>query len=165
MGIEIWEILLVWLTIGVVIGGWISVDTFRRKVKGAKWVAAGIFLSVIGLALYLVVRKKQKGVKQPELQEVPQYRHSEPAPQDSQPAPVVPVSGESGPIVIPAEPERKPQTPPEAAPSAAPGEVRPEHRWAPVIREQVEGIPRCPKCDSAVSYRDDFCSECGAKIK
>ena len=53
MGIEIWEILLVWLTIGVVIGGWISVDTFRRKVKGAKWVAAGIFLSVIGLALAL----------------------------------------------------------------------------------------------------------------
>jgi len=165
MGIEIWEILLVWLIIGVVIGGWISVDTFRRKVEGARWVAAGIFLSVIGLALYLMVRKKQKGAKQPEFHEVPQYRNSEPAPQVTQPAPAVPVPAGSGPIVIPAEPDRKPQSPPAAAPAAAPVEIRPEHRWAPVIREQVEGISRCPKCGSAVSYRDDFCSECGAKIK
>jgi hypothetical protein len=165
MGIEIWEILLVWLTIGIVIGGWISVDTFRRKVEGARWIAVGIFLSVIGLALYLIARKKQKGVKQPEFHETPQYRHSEPAPQKTQSAPIAPVSGGSGPIVIPAGPEQKTPTSPDAAPAPVPEETRPEHRWAPVIREHIEGIPRCPKCGSAVSSRDDFCSECGAKIK
>ena len=59
MGSEILIILVVWLTIGVVIGGWISVDTFGRKVKGAKWVALGVILSVIGLMIYLWMREKK----------------------------------------------------------------------------------------------------------
>ena len=65
MDTDILVVLLVWLTIGVVIGGWISIDTFRRKVKGAKWVAAGIFLSVIGLALYLWMRNKASAQANP----------------------------------------------------------------------------------------------------
>ena len=165
MGIEVLEILLVWLTIGVVIGGWISVDTFRRKVKGAAWVAAGIFLSVIGLALYLIVRKKQRDVKHTAFHEAPDYRFSETAPPEVQPAPMAPITDESPPIVIKAGPETEPNMPPETAPMAKPEEPRPEYRWAPVIQERVEGIPRCPKCGNAVSSRDDSCTECGAKIE
>ena len=166
MGIEVLEILLVWLTIGVVIGGWISVDTFRRKVEGARWVAAGIFLSVIGLVLYLIVRKMQRHVKHPAFHEAPDYRFSETGPPEVQPSPIAPINDVSTPIVIKAGPETEPNMPPEAALVAMPEQTRPEYRSsAPVNQERVEGIPRCPKCGNAVSTHDDLCSECGAKIE
>ena len=168
---EILIILVVWLTIGVVIGGWISVDTFRRDVKGAKWVALGVLLSVIGLVIYLMEHNK-KGLKGPERHGAPEYRYTEPTAPEVQPEPVVQTPVEPAPVVPETSPEPEPVQPtpepmaPEAAPLAMPEEPRPEyHSWAPVIREQVEGIPRCPKCGVAVSSFDDFCSECGAKLK
>ncbi len=162
MGIEILEILLVWLTIGVVIGGWISVDTFRRKVEGARWVVAGIVLSVIGLALYLIMKKRDSN-KQPEFHSAPEYRYVEPETPKAQPAPTVP-QGTSAPE--PASPHLEPQMTQETVPAAMPEEIKPEYRsWAPVVRDQVEGIPRCQKCGIAISSHDDFCSECGAKLK
>jgi hypothetical protein len=173
MGTEILIILVVWLTIGVVIGGWISIDTFRRKVKGAKWVAGGVLLSVIGLVIYLMMRNKKKGSKQPEHHAAPEYRYSEPVAPEVQPAPTAETTVEPAPVVPQTTPEPEPvqpspeeQMPQEAAPQTMPEEPPPEYRsWAPVVREQVEGIPRCPKCGAAASGFDEFCSECGDKIK
>src|ERR1019366_1032094 len=65
--------LIVWLIIGVVIGGWISIDTFRRKVKGAKWVAIGVILSVVGLAIYLIMRNRNKTGNRTEHRSPPEY--------------------------------------------------------------------------------------------
>jgi hypothetical protein len=54
----------------------------------------------------------------------------------------------------------------ETIPMETPEEPRPEYRTqTPLVREQVEGIPRCSKCGVAISSFDDFCSECGAKLK
>jgi zinc-ribbon domain len=155
MDTDILVVLLVWLTIGVVIGGWISIDTFTRKVKGAKWVAAGIFLTVIGLALYLWVRDKTVRAGQPA---VPTYRYSEPAVPEVRPAPMTDTTVEPAPSMPPATPEQQ-------TPVPEPEGSRPEYRSAVPVREQVEGIPRCPKCDAAVSASDEFCSECGTKLK
>jgi hypothetical protein len=169
---EILIILVVWLTIGVVIGGWISVDTFRKKVKGAKWVAIGVLLSVVGLLIYLTMRNKLNDTK-PVHPSAPEYKFSEPAAPDvPAPAPTVPKTIEPEPFIPQPVPEPEPVRPsPEpmaldSAPLPAPEETRPEYRtWSPGIRDLVEGIPRCPKCGVAVSGFDEFCAECGAKLK
>jgi hypothetical protein len=169
MDIVILEILLVWLTIGVVIGGWISIDTFRRKVEGARWVAAGIFLNVIGLALYLYMRKRANIARSLEPHPAPEYRYPDPSTFNAPPSPVVKSAGEQGPAItaepgpVQAEAGGEQQVP---QPPATVMEERSQyHSWAPVIREQIEGAPRCPKCGFAASGFDEFCSECGAKIK
>ena len=166
---EILITLVVWLTIGVVIGGWISVDTFKRNEKSAKWVALGVLLSVIGLVIYLMLRS-ENGLNRPKQHAGPEYRYIEPTAPEVQPAPVAQTSAEPMPVTAqdtpePVQPNPEPSVP-ETAPLAMPEEPRPEyHTSAPVIREQVEGIPRCPKCGVAISSFDDFCSECGAKLK
>jgi len=160
MDTDILVVLLVWLTIGVVIGGWISIDTFRRKVKGAKWVVTGIFLTVIGLALYLWMRDKKVQAGQPA---VPNYRYSEPAVPEVRPAPKKDTMVKPAPSMPPATPEQVPPGPEQQTPGPAPDGWRPEYRSQ--VREQVEGIPRCPKCDAAVGSSDEFCSECGSKLK
>ncbi len=145
MNIEIvLEILLVWFIIGIVIGGWISIDTFRRKVEGARWVAAGVFLTVIGLALYIYMRKKAMAVKSPVFRPAPEFHYPEKTASD-----------------VPSEPAT--QTPME--PAITPVGCSPYESWAPVIKDQIEGPPRCPKCGSAARTIDEFCSECGARLK
>ena len=162
-------VLLVWLTIGVGIGGWISIDSFRRKVKGAKWVVAGVFLSVIGLAIYLRMRDRTKKVKHPEHQAPPEYRYSEPAGPEVRPVPRDGATVEPSPDVPPApEPDQSgpAQQRSQGPLLPTPDGSRPEYRpTAHVLREQVEGIPRCPNCGAAVSAKDELCSECGAKLK
>ncbi|HEY3420168.1 MAG TPA: hypothetical protein VGK23_06410 [Methanomassiliicoccales archaeon] len=139
------EIILIWLIIGVVIGGWISIDTFRRKVEGARWVAAGVFLSVIGLVLYLYMRKRADGTKSPEFRASPEYK-----------VPSTPS----------AEPVQSSETPKQEVAEEAKTEERSQYSsWPSVIKEQIEGAPRCPKCGVAASGFDVFCAECGAKIK
>jgi len=170
---EILILLVVWLTIGVVIGGWISVDTFRKKVKGAKWVAIGVILSVVGLLIYLVMRNKMDAAE-PVHHSAPEYKFGErPAP-EAQPAPkaetTVEMKVEPSPVVPQADPEPAQPSPEpmaqEAAPLTMPEQPRPEYRsWSPGVRDLVEGVPRCPKCSVAVSGFDDFCPECGAKLK
>lgn len=162
MDTDILVVLLVWLTIGVVIGGWISIDTFRRKVKGAKWVAAGIFLSVIGLALYLWMRNKGVRAGQPA---VPDYRYNEPAGPEVRPAPMGDTTVERPPSMPPATPEPVQPGGEQQTPVPEPEGSRPEYRSQAPTHEQVEGIPRCPKCDAAVSGSDEVCSECGTKLK
>ena len=169
MVMEIIIILVVWLTIGVVIGGWISVDTFKRNVKSGKWVALGVLLSVIGLAIYLRMGNK-KHLNRPSQPGVPEYRYIEPATSEVQSASAAKTTVEPAPIVP--EPTPQPVQPspgpsvPETNPLVMPEEPRPEyHTLAPMIREPVEGIPRCPKCGVAVSSFDDSCLECGAKLK
>jgi hypothetical protein len=166
MGYEtVLEILLVWFIIGVVIGGWISIDTFRRKVEGARWIAAGIFLSVIGLALYLFMHRRAKAVKPSEFRPAPEeYRYAEPASPEVRPAPEAKAVAEPAPATPePARPGQEPQRDGAETPQA---EERSQYNsWAPVIREQIEGIPRCQKCGTAASGFDVFCSVCGAKIK
>jgi hypothetical protein len=173
MGSEILILLVVWLIIGVVIGGWISIDTFGRKVKGAKWVACGVLLSVIGLAIYLLMRDRKKISKHQEHHPVPEYRYEEPVAPAARSAPiqektVEPIPAAPQTIVVP-EPVHmspEPETPQQEAPLTMPEETRPEYRTEqPQVRPKVEGIPRCPKCGAAVSGFDDFCSECGAKLK
>lgn len=44
----------------VAIGFWIAIDANLRGRNAAKWVLAGIFLNVIGLAWWLSVRPKEK---------------------------------------------------------------------------------------------------------
>jgi len=166
---EILILLVVWLTIGVVIGGWISVDTYKRNVKSAKWVALGVLLSIIGLVIYLTMRNNDDHHRS-EQHTAPEYRYSEPPTPEVQPAPMAQNKVEPAPVMPqpspePVQPNPEPMVP-EATPLAMPEEPRPEnHTGEPVIREQVEGIPRCPKCGVAISSFDDFCSECGAKLK
>ena len=166
---EILIALMVWLIIGVVIGGWISFDTFRRNVKGAKWVALGVLLSVIGLLIYLKLRDKND-LNRPKQHAGPEYRYIEPAAPEVQPRSVAQTSAEPRPAMPhttpePVQPYSEPRVQ-EDAPRTMPEEPRPEYRTEPpVIREQVEGIPRCPKCGVAISSFDEFCSECGAKLR
>jgi hypothetical protein len=161
-------VLLVWLTIGVVIGGWISIDTFKRKVKGAKWVVIGVLLSFIGLAIYLMTRDSVIVKSKAEYSPPPEYRLDGPTeirmPRASdqikfqEPAPVAPVVAEK----VRPEPERA--VPQREIPPVA--EPLPDYRsWAPHIKEQLEGAPRCPRCKAAISTSDQFCSECGARLK
>ena len=145
-------ILLVWLTIGIVIGGWISVDTFRRKVKGAKWVAIGVLLSVVGLLIYLMIGKKKKDVQAEHHHAAPEYKFTEPT------APAPPAGtgkATSEPAPVASQPVKEPM----------PEGQRPENTWAPHIKKQLEGTPRCPKCGAAVSSFDEICPDCGAKLK
>jgi cell division protein FtsN len=172
MGSEILIILVIWLTIGVVIGGWISVDTFGRKVKGAKWVAVGVLLSVIGLMIYLWMRDKKKSPNRSGHDTAPEYRYQEPSPLEVRPIPVaetiakpVPVEQRTTSVKEPLPPVPEPEAPQEAAPLTMPEESRPEYRNEQPLRQKIEGIPRCPKCGVAVSGFDEFCSECGTKLK
>jgi hypothetical protein len=161
MGIEVvLEILLVWFIIGIVIGGWIAIDTFKRKVEGARWIAAGIFLTVIGLVLYLYVRKKEDGVRSPGFRTAPEFHYDEPKEPAAQPAPAKDTAGPSQTVVSKGpEPERKDQESPKTE------EQSKYNTWAPVIKQQIEGAPRCPKCGAAASSFDVFCPDCGARIK
>jgi hypothetical protein len=169
MDTDILIALVIWLIIGVVIGGWISIDTFRRKIKGAKWVAMGVILSVIGLAIYLVMRNRIKTGRPADQHAPPEYRYSEPVTPESHPTPM------EGTVIAP-PPVAPQQTPEPVQPSqepAAPKSNAPQDEesgpnygtWAPHIKEQIEGIPRCPKCGAAVSASDEFCSECGNRLK
>jgi hypothetical protein len=169
MLMEILITLVVWLTIGVVIGGWISVDTFRRNVKGTKWVALGVLLSVIGLVIYLMMREKND-LNRPKQHNGPEYRYIEPTAPERQAKPTTQTMVEPAPVMTHASPEPVHPSPeptvPEVDPLPMPEGPRPEYRpQEPVNQEQVEGIPRCPKCGVAISSFDDFCSECGAKLK
>lgn len=161
-------VLVVWLIIGVVIGGWISIDTFRRKVKGAKWVAIGVILSVVGLAIYLIVRSRSKTGRPTDHHAPPEYRYSETVAPDSHPTPMEGTRIEPPPVApVPAQEQVPPSQEP-ATPKSAPQDEQtgPNYgTWAPHIKEQIEGIPRCPKCGAAVSASDEFCSECGNKLK
>jgi hypothetical protein len=144
-------ILVVWLTIGIVIGGWISVDTFRRKVKGAKWVAIGVLLSVVGLLIYLM--KRNTGAAQPRHHAAPEYKFTEPAASQAPPAGTGKATSEPAPVASQSVKEPVPEG------------QRPENTWAPHIKKQLEGTPRCQKCGAAVSSFDDICPDCGAKLK
>jgi hypothetical protein len=177
MGDELVIGLVIWFTIGVVIGGWISVDTFRRGIKDARWIALGVVLSFIGLAIYLLLRNKQKTEAPHASYKAPEYRleHKEvPASQPSpqyQPVEPVPSAVESSTIVLPATEQDRP-APSDAPPAQEPAysapvqEPVPEYQpQEPAVKEPIEGIPRCPKCGSAISAYEDFCSECGTKLK
>jgi hypothetical protein len=159
--------LIVWLIIGVVIGGWISIDTFRRKVKGAKWVAIGVILSVVGLAIYLIMRNRNKTGNRTEHRSPPEYRYSETVAPESHPTPMEGTTIEPPPVVPKPTPERPvPEQPSPEHVAPTPEESGPNYRtWAPHIKEQIEGAPRCPKCGAAVSGSDEFCPECGTKLK
>ena len=148
MGSEILIILVVWLTIGVVIGGWISVDTFGRKVKGAKWVALGVILSVIGLMIYLWMREKKKSPNRAGDDTAPEYRYQEQLATEVQSIPMaetmakpVPVEEKTTPVKEPHPPVPEPETPQEAAPLTMPEESRPEYRNELPVRQKIEGIP------------------------
>ncbi len=54
-------------------------------------------------------------------------------------------------------PEYKFEKKAEAQPKGAPKEEK--------KMEQVEGIPRCPKCGAAISMHDEKCPKCGQKLK
>jgi hypothetical protein len=129
-------------------------------------------LSVIGLAIYLMMRDKKKNIHRPMHHSAPEYRYHEPAAPEMQPAPMVQRTVEPEPVMALenlgpelSQPGTEEQMPRTAAPLTMPEET-PEYRTElPGMREKVRGIPRCPKCDAAVSGFDDLCSECGAAIK
>lgn len=146
MDIGILEILLVWLTIGVVIGGWISVDTFRRKVEGARWVAAGVFLTVIGLGLYLYMRKKANAVKQPEFRPSAEYDYAKTVEPEALPAPIVEKKEERSSTIPPTLEQVQPNPETQVFQPVAPAVTKMEkdsqyHSWAPVIKIRSEAYP------------------------
>jgi hypothetical protein len=168
MGSEILISVMVWLTIGIVIGGWISIDTFRRKVKGTIWVVAGVLLSIIGLAIYLFMRDKI--VNKCSGREVPEYRYGEPAkpavrlpPVEDKtigPTPATPTTNQESGRPDPESP--MPQGPVLQAPETIPPEYRSSE---PEVKVTVEGVPRCKECGADVSMSSGFCTECGARLK
>ena len=102
----------------------------------------------------------------------PEYRYQEPSPLEVRPIPVaetiakpVPVEQRTTSVKEPLPPVPEPEAPQEAAPLTMPEESRPEYRNEQPLRQKIEGIPRCPKCGVAVSGFDEFCSECGTKLK
>jgi hypothetical protein len=173
MGVEILLVLVVWLAIGVVVGGWISIDMSRRKAKDAKWIGLGIILNVIGLAIYLVLRDKKKDIKQPEHVTPPEYRFNELKQTEAVQAPstetkeeTVPEAPQTVPSPEPLSPTQDPQMQKPATLPTTPDESRPAYRTEqPKKFEKIEGIPRCPKCRAAVSSFDEFCPDCGAALK
>jgi hypothetical protein len=168
MGSEILITVMVWLTIGIVIGGWISIDTFRKKVNGTVWVVAGVLLSVIGLAIYLIMRDKI--VNKSSKRDVPEYRYSEPATPAVRRPPMEDKIVEPTPAVptITKEPDLPhPESPlPQGPVHQAPETTLPEYRSSePEVKVTVEGVPRCKECGADVSMSSGFCSECGARLK
>ncbi|QLH75064.1 MAG: hypothetical protein HPY73_06165 [Methanomassiliicoccales archaeon] len=166
-----WKIMLiVWLILGIASSMLVYWDMDRRKKVQGTWALLCIPLSVLGLGLYLVFRNKIQSTGR-ELPPKPDYGKPE--------------------YVFKEEPkvEKVPDTVEEKrldAPSSQPGPIKDEDKkdeevvlpepppvqaraeWkedAPVKRERIEGIPRCPRCNAAVSSFDAVCSDCGAKLK
>lgn len=169
MGEELIIGLVVWFTIGVVIGGWISVDTFRRNIRGAGWIALGVIFSFIGLIAYIALREKagtkgaKAGYNPPDYRYDEQVAPSKKAPVPEPPKPDAPAAADDASIVLPEERSEAAKVE-NVPPQEERDRPMPEYRQEPA-RENVEGIPRCPKCGAAVSFTEEFCSECGAKLK
>ena len=52
-----WIIILVWCVIGIILAIWVYRDAQSRGMNGALWLIITIFLGLIGLIIYLVVRE------------------------------------------------------------------------------------------------------------
>jgi vacuolar-type H+-ATPase subunit I/STV1 len=49
--------IIVWFIIAVAIGVWIYRDAESRGMSGAMWLIIGLILGIIGLIVYVIVRK------------------------------------------------------------------------------------------------------------
>jgi len=57
---------IVWFVIAVAIGVWVYRDAESRNMNGAMWLIIGLILGIIGLIVYVIVRKP-KAKKAPEI--------------------------------------------------------------------------------------------------
>lgn len=130
-----WIPIALWLGLGAVV----ALYLYRRMDLEGKvvraWLIAGFLLSVLGLILFLVFRSMKEKGRDKAV-------------------------------------DPKAYKPPEYKMKAAEGAPKAE---APVEEptaeakkkdvKQIEGIPRCPECGSAISSSDKSCNDCGAKLK
>jgi putative membrane protein len=49
--------MIVWFVIAIAVGVWIYRDAESRGMGGAMWLIIGLVLGIIGLIIYLIVRK------------------------------------------------------------------------------------------------------------
>ena len=48
---------IVWFVIAVAVGVWVYRDAESRNMNGAMWLIIGLILGIIGLVVYVIVRK------------------------------------------------------------------------------------------------------------
>ncbi len=128
--------LMIWLAIGAAI----AVYLYRTMNKEGKvemiWVLIGFLFSVLGLLAFIGLRS----MKEKERDKAVDPKSYEP--------PAYRIKGPEG--------EERSSPPSERA--------APESKPKKEIK-QIEGIPRCPECGSAISSSDKRCNDCGAKLK
>ena len=61
---------IVWFVIAVAVGVWVYRDAESRNMNGAMWLIIGFILGIIGLVVYVIVRKP-KADKAPEIAVTP----------------------------------------------------------------------------------------------
>jgi hypothetical protein len=54
--------IVVWFIIAVAVGVWIYRDAESRGMSGAMWLIIGLILGIIGLIVYVIVRKPKAAV-------------------------------------------------------------------------------------------------------
>ncbi|HNX47937.1 MAG TPA: hypothetical protein PLC39_05095 [Methanomassiliicoccales archaeon] len=140
MELDLWIPIIIWLAIGAGIAFYL----YRLMDKEGKveviWVVIGFLLSVLGLMAFIGARsmkeKDRDKAVDPKSYQPPEYKLKEEAPKEKAPE------------------EKTPVPAPEPTPEPKKKEVK-----------QIEGIPRCPECGSAISSSDVRCRDCGAKLK
>jgi hypothetical protein len=136
MDLDLWIPIVIWLAIGA----GIALYLYRLMDKEGKvevvWVVIGFFLSVLGLMAFIGARTMKD-----------KDRDKAVDPKSYQPP----------------EYKLKEEEPKEKAKEEPKQEPAPELKKKDV--KQIEGIPRCPECGSAISSTDVRCRDCGAKLK
>ncbi|MHC1679907.1 MAG: hypothetical protein AB9860_01475 [Methanomassiliicoccales archaeon] len=136
MHLDLWIPILIWLAIGAVI----ALYLYRLMDKEGKveviWVVIGFLLSVLGLMAFIVARSMKEKDRDKAV-DPKSYQPPEYKLKEEEPKPAL-----------------KEEKKAEPAPEPKKKEVR-----------QIEGIPRCPECGSAISSTDVRCRDCGAKLR
>jgi len=56
---------IIWLIIGILLGVWVYRDAESRGMSGVLWLIIFILTGIIGLIIYLIVRKEKQGPPTP----------------------------------------------------------------------------------------------------
>lgn len=129
---------LVFLVFYIVIAAWVYKDAESRGMSGALWVVLVIFLGLIGLILYLVIRSPKQA---------PYQYYYPPPPPYGQPYQYAP----------------PPTPPPQVRPQETPvpgGDPR-------IPKEKVveASTVRCSSCGTMLDADAQFCGQCGAPLR
>jgi len=139
---------IAWLIVWILVAVWVYKDAESRGMGGILWLLVVLFIGLIGLIIYLIVRGSHPV-------RPPGYPAGYPYPQPQYAAPPQ----------YPAGPPQYPGAPPQypAAPPQYPG-VPPQYGGPPPAQAAPPVAARCKNCEAPLAPGAGFCASCGTKV-